>query len=36
LYSYVKPEAISYTQKPVDPFIQPDQPSLSGADFDTH
>lgn len=36
LYSYVKPEAISSTQKPVDPFIQPQSPSLSWADFDTH
>lgn len=36
LYSYVRPEAISYTQKPVDPFVQPNQPFLSGADFDTH
>lgn len=36
LYSYVKPEAISYSQKPVDPFVQPESPSLSWADFDTH
>lgn len=36
LYSYVNPEAISYTQKPIDPFIQPNQPSLSDAEFDTH
>ncbi|MDD3262723.1 MAG: hypothetical protein PHR61_02650 [Candidatus Absconditabacteria bacterium] len=36
LYSYVKPDAISYTQKPVDTFVQPNQPSLSGANFDTH
>lgn len=36
LYSYVKPVAISYTQKPVDSFLQPTDPSLSGANFDTH
>lgn len=36
LYSYVKPEAISYTEKPVDTFLQPNKPSLSGANFDTH
>lgn len=36
LYSYVKPDAISYTQKPVDTFVQPNQPSLSWANFDTH
>lgn len=36
VYSYVKPEAISYTQKPVDTFVQPKPPSLSWADFDTH
>jgi hypothetical protein len=36
LYSYIKPEAISYTKKPIDPFIQPSKPSLSWADFDIH
>lgn len=36
LYSYVKPVAISYTQKPKDTFIQPTEPSLNWADFDTH
>ena len=36
IYSYVKPEAVSYAQDPVDPFIQPNEPSLSGANFDTH
>lgn len=36
LYSYVKPEAISYTQKPKDTFIQPTEPSLNWSNFDTH
>lgn len=36
LYSYIKPEAISYTQKPANSFVQPNSPSLNWADFDTH
>ncbi len=36
LYSYVRPEAVSYAQKPIDPFIQPQAPSLSWANFDLH
>jgi len=36
VYSYIKPEAISYTQKQIDDFVQPNQPSLSWANFDTH
>lgn len=36
LYSYVRPEAVSYSQKPIDPFIQAQAPSLSWADFDLH
>lgn len=36
LYSYLRPEVVSYTQKPVDPLVQPWSPSLSGADFDVH
>jgi len=36
LYSYLKPEPISYNQETVDPFVQPGEPSLSWADFDNH
>ena len=36
LYTYIKPEAISYTDKGIDPFLQPSDPSLSWADFDVH
>ncbi len=36
LYSYIKPEPVSYVEETKNPYVQPNKPSLSWADFDIH